>query len=560
MHSDASRQPHLLSRREALAVGASSALAGWGVLADVPSTASAQAPPGAVHPDELAAAPTAVPAPIARWDFAAPQAPFAASTPGTAALGQGLGSSAVKVQTPFGGGVQFNGATDYLRIPAEQVGALNLGASTNAVTIAAWVYSTDTNTAMIAGCWRETSTGGGLRSYALFNDMPTYGGDDRVCMNVSRTGTATAGYTHSIHYAANARRLSRGVWQFHVGTYDGSRAIAYLNGAATPYPSYTDSTGATYSKNPYLFANGLNPVASDFLVGASLRDGSPINFHRGVISRLRVWDTALTPEQVSALYEAERVTLSMPTPIASWSFSEPAAPYASSVPGSPPLRQGTGSTARRVATPFGGGVEFNGTTDYLRVPEAEIGRLNVGATTNAVTVAAWVYSTDPNQANIAGCWQESRSDPRRSYALFSDLPMYGGDDMVCMEVSKLGDATPGYPFSIDYAAEPRKITRGVWQFYTGTYDGAQALAYLNGGWTSYPAYTDNQGATYARNPYVYPDGLNATPVEFMVGAVVRDSQMINQHKGRIARLRVWEVALTPAQVRALHEAERSAVA
>ncbi|MGC5225249.1 LamG-like jellyroll fold domain-containing protein [Micromonospora sp. DT81.3] len=245
--------------------------------------------------------------------------------------------------------------------------------------------------------------------------------------------------------------------------------------------------------------------------------------------------------------------------MASWNFAESAAPYASAVAGSPALRQGRGSTAARISTPFGGGVQFNGTTDYLGVPRATVGALNVGATTGRVTVAAWVYSSDTNNAKIAGCWQESRTDPRRSYALFNDLPTYGGDDMVCMHVSKLGGPTPGYPFSIDYAAEPRKITRGRWQFHVGTYDGAQAVAYLDGLATAYPSYTDNTGATYSRNPYLYPHGLNATATDFLVGAVKRDGSLINLHKGSIAKLRVWNSALTSAQVLALYDAEKRAL-
>jgi enamine deaminase RidA (YjgF/YER057c/UK114 family) len=247
----------------------------------------------------------------------------------------------------------------------------------------------------------------------------------------------------------------------------------------------------------------------------------------------------------------------VPAPIADWSFTENAAPYASAVAGAPALLQGASSTATRISTPFGGGVRFNGTTDFLVVPKSDIGVLNVGASTGAVTVAAWVLSTDSNNANIAGIWEESAVGPLRSYALFNDLPDYGGDDMVCMEVSKQGGPTPGYPFSIDYSSEPRKMTRGVWELHVGTYDGELAIAYLNGESTSYPSYTDKQGATYAKNPYVYPDGLNAAPGDFMVGAVGRDGKLINLHKGSIARLRVWDRALTADEVRALHAAERA---
>ncbi|MEU1971745.1 LamG-like jellyroll fold domain-containing protein [Microbacterium sp. NPDC019599] len=252
--------------------------------------------------------PPVLPAPSARWDFAESAAPFAASVAGVAALSQGASSTAVRVATPFGGGIQFNGTSDYLKIPAAQVGALNIGASTGAVTIAAWVFSTDTNNAMIAGCWQE-ATSAALRSYALFNDLPTYGGDDLVCMHVSKSGGATPGYPHSIDYAADPRRITRGSWQFHVGTYDGSEAIAYLDGSAAPFPSYTDSKGATYSKNPYVYTLGLNATPTDFLVGAGLKNGAPVNLHRGTISRLRVWNTALTAEQIAGLYDAEKGAL-----------------------------------------------------------------------------------------------------------------------------------------------------------------------------------------------------------------------------------------------------------
>ena len=147
----------------------------------------------------------------------------------------------------------------------------------------------------------------------------------------------------------------------------------------------------------------------------------------------------------------------LPTPIARWDFSEAVAPFASGIAGAPALRQGPGSAAQRVLTPFGSGVRFNGATDYLRVAAAEVGPLNVGASTGSVTVAGWVFSSDTDNALIAGCWNGSTGN--RSYALFNDLPTYGGDNRVCMHVSKTGGVTPGYPHSIDYAADPRMMTR-----------------------------------------------------------------------------------------------------
>lgn len=249
----------------------------------------------------------------------------------------------------------------------------------------------------------------------------------------------------------------------------------------------------------------------------------------------------------------------VPTPIADWSFTEGSAPFASATAGAPALRQGTGSTARRVTTPFGAGVDFNGSTDYLIVPRTELGPLNLGASTGAVTVAAWVLNSDPNSACLAGVWEESTVGALRSYALFNNLPEYGGWERVCMHVSKLGGPTPGYPFSRDYSVEPRRLSRGVWQLHVGTYDGTVAVSYLDGTATSSPKYTDALGATYAKNPYVYPDGMNAAPGDFMVGANGRNGVMINQYRGTLARVRAWNRALTAEQVMELYTLEKAAL-
>ena len=79
-------------------------------------------------------------------------------------------------------------------------------------------------------------------------------------------------------------------------------------------------------------------------------------------------------------------------------------------------------------------------------------------------------------AIIAGCWQEDDGDPRRQYALFTGLDLYGGKDRVCGHVSRTGGPTPGYPYSRDYAANARPIRNGAWQFAAFTYDGAEARA------------------------------------------------------------------------------------
>ncbi|MFZ1250002.1 MAG: LamG-like jellyroll fold domain-containing protein [Candidatus Microsaccharimonas sp.] len=240
--------------------------------------------------------------------------------------------------------------------------------------------------------------------------------------------------------------------------------------------------------------------------------------------------------------------------IAEWKFSESAAPFYTT-DGSFPLAQ-VGSVPR-ITTPWGYGVNITGSPNYLVAAAANLGGLNMGRSTNKVTVAAWVYRTDANTGFIAGAWQEDNNDPRRQYGLFIDLGTYGGSQMSCFHVSKLGSATPGYPFSIDYSASKTLVQNSRWEFHVGTYDGTYVRSYLNGTFTPYTNYTDNQSNTYDKNPYYFPNGLNTTLCDFTVGAVKLTSGMSNFFEGSVAKLRVWNRALSAAEITRLYADESS---
>lgn len=100
-----------------------------------------------------------------------------------------------------------------------------------------------------------------------------------------------------------------GSWHFHVGTYDGAEARSYFDGAFVPIPSFKDNEGNTHSKNPYLFADGLNDEPCELTVGAVRLSDGPGNFMEGQIARLRVWDRALSATEVAELYIAEATAL-----------------------------------------------------------------------------------------------------------------------------------------------------------------------------------------------------------------------------------------------------------
>lgn len=219
------------------------------------------------------------------------------------------------------------------------------------------------------------------------------------------------------------------------------------------------------------------------------------------------------------------------------------------------LAQGEGADVAVVGVsegPCATALTFDGARDYLIIPAGSEGRLNLGAGGYAAcTVFAWIERDTTTGAIIAGCWQEDDGDPRRQYALFTGLDLYGGKDLVCGHVSRSGGPTPGYPYSRDYAANVSPIQNGTWQFTAFTYDGTDVRAYLGPVFEPRPSYTDIAGATYAKNPYRFTAGLNTAPCDFTVGACKLTFGMWNFFRGRLGPLGIYSRALSLAELTTL---------
>ena len=231
--------------------------------------------------------------------------------------------------------------------------------------------------------------------------------------------------------------------------------------------------------------------------------------------------------------------------VAFWDFSEPRAPFLSRVGSGGPLalRQAPGSRALKTSNgPIGNAVSFNGTTDYLYIPAEEIGALNIGATGSQVCVMAFVKRADSAATGcVAGIWREDNNNPGRQYALFVDLPVYGGDNKVCFHVSKTGGASQNIPYSRDYSVNGSAEPNRDWVFVGGSYDGREARSYIEGRFEPYLNYTEpgapnGEGLTYDKNPYSFTLGLNSDPVEFTVGACKLTSGYSNFFYGELAAL------------------------
>lgn len=247
-----------------------------------------------------------------------------------------------------------------------------------------------------------------------------------------------------------------------------------------------------------------------------------------------------------------------PEPVAEWDFSEPAPPYHAK-DGRFALHNGPGSSVRTVSGQrFGTAATFDGTTSFLRIPADDVGDLNVATRGDSVTVLAWARRTADHLGFVGGMWQEDDNDPRRQYGLFVDLGLYGGKDRVAGHVSASGGASPGLPYSRDCSASARMLDFDSWRMIGFTYDGHQAISYLDGIADARPHYTEpdppyGNSSSYAKNPFIFDEGLNRGSVsDFTVGAVKLTRGMHNFFGGEIAWLAIYDVALSAEQVMHVH--------
>ena len=141
----------------------------------------------------------------------------------------------------------------------------------------------------------------------------------------------------------------------------------------------------------------------------------------------------------------------------------------------------------------------------------------------------------------------------RQYALYFDLGTCNGEAGhggvryargLAAHISNSGGATPGHPYCVTAACDPRPLVASDWHCVANVYDGQSIHAYVNG----------TLGTNGAVNPYPYPGGVyspeaanrSSAGAEFGVG--VSMSFGVNQYMGLLGGLVVYNESLTAAQV------------
>jgi hypothetical protein len=144
-------------------------------------------------------------------------------------------------------------------------------------SVASW-FKTSTNFASEAFIVNK----GGIGSDSSGNNM-NYG------ISMTSSEVLKAGFETSSgadHFVTSPNTYNDGQWHYAVVTYDGSTVILYIDGQQV-------GTKSTAGASPE--SSGTKPVR----VGANSRVTPPINFFTGEVDEVRIWNSALTSQEVS---------------------------------------------------------------------------------------------------------------------------------------------------------------------------------------------------------------------------------------------------------------------
>ncbi|WP_197167759.1 LamG domain-containing protein [Neorhodopirellula pilleata] len=201
---------------------------------------------------------------------------------------------------PFGSAIKINQG-QWLSIPREKIGPLNIHGPDAQVTVVAWIYRNQTSHwQAIAGVWDETRN---RRQYCLFlnaakqtdfRTMTRTPSKDRFQGHVSSIGGRTPDEEACITYATSGQTVPLGEWQSLAMTYDGEEVRLYLNG----------SLSQAEGMNPFPYRQGLfdgQDDGADFTVGSVNVAGKPGNFLGATLGGIAIFDRALTAGEIASL-------------------------------------------------------------------------------------------------------------------------------------------------------------------------------------------------------------------------------------------------------------------
>lgn len=435
-----------------------------------------------------------------------------------------LGFESGEVGTAF----SLNGNNSYLLVQSSNP-SLNVGAG-NGMTIEGWINPAVVNREQLLSEWERIL---GSRS----------GADVGVNFAIEPTGElfvnfkAATGIDHTL--ASPSGALTANAWQHVAMTYDKDSGIGalYINGVAVASQNFGRFTPLTSYTNLVIGARTYNATES-----------APISVFGGGMDEWALYQRALSPNEISAIYAAGSSGKCFPPPcdpapagIASWwrAENDTVDSIGANSPGNNGGNNGTainnlGFEPGEVGTAF----SLDGNSSYVLVQSSNPS-LNVGAGTG-MTIEGWINPTSVNREQLLTEWE----------AILGSDSGYDVGALFYIEPSGTLNAnledTSSTPHTLNSAANV--LTANTWQHVAVTYDKGSGMAvlYVNGAVVA----SQNFGSFTPQTSYP----------NMLIGArtyLASESAPRSVFGGGIDEWAIYQRALSPTEISAIFDAGAS---
>ncbi|NTU46678.1 DUF2341 domain-containing protein [Candidatus Roizmanbacteria bacterium] len=400
------------------------------------------------------------------------------------------GGKAYPAGGKFGNGGYFDGVDDWVS------GSFSGISQGGPFTISVWTYFNDNSTTS----YKTVVSLSGKTTFGYVKDFNSF--DFGTANGYTRVGAGTP----TLH-----------VWEHYVAVYDGNKMFIYKNGALK------QSTSGV-----------INGLITSYSIGKcqSCWFGGNAAYMNGLIDDLRIYNRALSPQEVSSLYNWA------PGPVLNWNFNEGSSTsaYDSSGNGLSGTIGCSGSTCiipQWKTGKIGKALYFNRNTDTDRsyVTTTSNSLLNVGAATGSkITISQWI---NPEATQFSGQGSSSGwlirngqyNDENYSFLLMN--PTINGKYQVSMQgydgtAFRLGTST-------NYI-----VPAGVWSHLE--------IIYTQGQW--YQIYLN--GTLIETVPFTYITVPSTT--SFNVGGHSTATNPGQMFHGSIDEVKVYNYARTQKQI------------
>jgi len=287
------------------------------------------------------------------------------------------------------GALDFDGVDDYVDVGDPIDGSLDFGAA-DSFSISAWVKTTDEN-GQIVYKKRCTGVGGyykeGYRLRLSFGH-PYFGIEDTSNNGISILGD-TMVTDDQWHHVVTVRDTAT------------NKLYLYLDGSPDAIP-VTDITIGTLATD-----RSLEIGRADATVSPGL------SYHAGKIDDVRIYNRALSPEEIQQLY------LPGAGPVSHWKFDEGQGLIAYDSAGN---NDGTIYRAEWTTGIIDGALDFDGVDDYVSVPDDSSLDFTSG---QSFSVATW-FRIEAGDASGQPILQKYSNSNRSGYALFGNSGSVSG--------------------------------------------------------------------------------------------------------------------------------------